>query len=203
MDTYKNYAELSAHETEGVDYEIETVDVMGRSTVIVSPHGGGIEPGTSEIAEAIAETTYQRYDFAGIKSSGNSVLHITSTNFDEPRCLNLIGRSSRVITVHGKADDLNDPPDDRDVICMGGLDMTLRERLTKSLEASGFDVQIDPSNSGTSVDNICNRGRTGEGVQLELSNTLRQACFESLSRTGRTVTTNDFDLLVAAIRKGL
>jgi phage replication-related protein YjqB (UPF0714/DUF867 family) len=51
---------------------------------VIAPHGGGIEPGTSELATAIAGDDFSLYLFEGLKSAGNGELHITSTNFDEP-----------------------------------------------------------------------------------------------------------------------
>lgn len=43
-----------------------------------APHGGGIEPGTSEIADAIGGERGSFYTFGGLKSSGTADLHITS-----------------------------------------------------------------------------------------------------------------------------
>jgi phage replication-related protein YjqB (UPF0714/DUF867 family) len=68
----------------------------------VAPHGGGIEPGTSELADAIAGSDLSFYTFEGLKSSGNTDLHITSTRFDEPMCLTLLASSSVVVTLHGE-----------------------------------------------------------------------------------------------------
>jgi Poly-gamma-glutamate hydrolase len=69
---------------------------------LVAPHGGGIEPGTSELADAIAGSDLSFYTFEGLKSSGNTDLHITSTRFDEPMCLTLLASSSVVVTLHGE-----------------------------------------------------------------------------------------------------
>jgi phage replication-related protein YjqB (UPF0714/DUF867 family) len=43
---------------------------------ILAPHGGGIEPGTSELAEAVAGEGLSFYAFEGLKRSGNAVLHV-------------------------------------------------------------------------------------------------------------------------------
>ena len=56
-DKYPDFDTLSRHETAGVDYQI----LARRSRAgfaIVAPHGGGIEPGTSEIADAIGLADY-------------------------------------------------------------------------------------------------------------------------------------------------
>jgi phage replication-related protein YjqB (UPF0714/DUF867 family) len=98
MVEYPNFEALSIAQTENKDF---VVRVAGRnsSTVIIAPHGGGIEPGTSEIAEAIAGPDLLFVDFAGIRSGGNAILHITSTNFDEPRCTALVEPADRVLAV--------------------------------------------------------------------------------------------------------
>jgi phage replication-related protein YjqB (UPF0714/DUF867 family) len=55
---------------------------------IIAPHGGGIEPGSSTIARAIAGEDINMYLFEGIKvAKGNAIVHIASHHFDEPRCL--------------------------------------------------------------------------------------------------------------------
>ena len=52
-DQYENFEELSQNETVGVDFRILARRARAAFD-IVAPHGGGIEPGTSEIADAIA-----------------------------------------------------------------------------------------------------------------------------------------------------
>jgi phage replication-related protein YjqB (UPF0714/DUF867 family) len=51
--------------------------------------------------------------------------------------------------------------------------------------------------------NLCNRGQTGRGVQLELSQTIRKAMFASLSREGRKTKTAKFYTFVDAVRSAL
>jgi phage replication-related protein YjqB (UPF0714/DUF867 family) len=48
------------------------------ATPVIAPHGDGIEPGTSEVAEPVAAADFCFYAFEGIKSK-NGDLHITST----------------------------------------------------------------------------------------------------------------------------
>ena len=48
MDVYRNFTQLSESEREDIDFRIYAVKREGSSTVIVAPHGGAIEPGTSE-----------------------------------------------------------------------------------------------------------------------------------------------------------
>jgi len=90
MDVYRNFAELSESEREDIDFRIYAFKREGSSTVIVAPHGGAIEPGTSEVAKKVANNALSLFIFEGIKSKDNKRLHITSTNFDEPRCVELV-----------------------------------------------------------------------------------------------------------------
>jgi len=102
---------------------------------VVAPHGGGIEPGTSEIADGIADEELSLDAFEGLKSNGNKDLHITSTRFDEPTCLILIGRSDVVVTIHGENSEA-----DGEGVFLGGLDDDLGPRVRTALDARGFDV---------------------------------------------------------------
>jgi len=192
---YPNFAALAQHETAGVDFQIRMV--RAHSTfVVVAPHGGGIEPGTSELARAIAGDTFSFYAFEGLKMSGNGGLHITSTRFDEPACAKLVAESNVVIAIHGERHDA-----DGALTFIGGLEERLGLLIRSALEAKGFGTgqHPDPGLSGRGPDNLCNRGRSSRGVQLELSRGAREAMFESLSRTGRKQTTPRFDDFVAAL----
>ena len=100
-DKYPNFATLARHERSGIDYRV-LVRRARPAFDIIAPHGGGIEPGTSEIADAIAGEKYSFYAFEGLKPSGNADLHLTSTRFDEPLCLAVLGDSSLALTVHGE-----------------------------------------------------------------------------------------------------
>ena len=83
-DKYRNFAELARSERSGIDYDV-LVRRARPAFAIIAPHGGGIEPGTSEIADAVAGLTHSFYTFEGLRTSGNTDLHITSTRYDE-RC---------------------------------------------------------------------------------------------------------------------
>ncbi|MFO1434843.1 MAG: poly-gamma-glutamate hydrolase family protein [Gammaproteobacteria bacterium] len=102
QDRYLSFEELAAVEREDIDYRIVVREVPGASHAVITPHGGGIERGTTQIARAIAGDTHHLYLFEGLKPRGNlNALHITSRRFDEPRCLELVARSETVISVHG------------------------------------------------------------------------------------------------------
>jgi len=168
----------------------------GGTTVIIAPHGGGIEPGTSEIADAIAADDLSFYAFEGIKSRGNGHLHITSARFDEPLCVALVEASTGAISVHGEDSQ-------HQAVFLGGRAGGTLKRLHASLEQRGFCVKRHQSLGlqGRDQANICNRARSGVGVQLELSKGLRRSFFQSLSKNGRRGKTQRFQEFVTAVRE--
>lgn len=172
-DLFANYAELAAAKVEGQDYQVSYED-NGSDMLLFSPHAGAIEIGSSELIHAISQDRpeWNWYLFEGLQSSNNSELHITSTNFDEPRALNMMSKASRSVTIHGKAGDLPDT-------AIGGLDAPLRNTLWKKLEERGFAVvRASGGIAGLEPDNIVNRNLRGHGVQLELSTAQRKAFFK-------------------------
>lgn len=198
-DTYLNFAALAEHELAGIDYRV----LMRRARLvfaIVAPHGGGIEPGTSEVADAIARTRHSYYAFEGLKGSGNSVLHITSTRFDEPAGRALVKLCRTVVTLHGEHGD-----DGGDRVYLGGRDLALRSAIGDALDGRGFDVGVhsDPALQGRDVRNICNRGLSKAGVQLELTRSVRRSMFASLSPAGRKQPTARFHAFVQGVRTAL
>src|SRR4030042_6317944 len=114
MVSYQSYKELSEHEVEGQDYRIG-MELRDPRVLIMAIHGGKIEPGTTEIAEAIAGMDYSFYSFEGLKAAGNSALHIESHLFDEPHALQAVNQADIVITVHGQLDQRDE------FIMVGGL----------------------------------------------------------------------------------
>lgn len=140
------------------------------AVVIIAPHGGKIERWTSEFTAAIAGDEYSSYCFEGLKRRDNSDLHITSHHFDEPQALALVSNCNWVIAVHGCAGEER-------VVYLGGLDHALRDTIGESLKIGGFAVgeHKDPNLQGAHPRNICNRGKRGRGVQLEISCGLRSA----------------------------
>jgi len=198
MDEYGSFAELNRVERENVDYSVRVVRRDSSSTVIVAPHGGGIEPGTSEVACEIADPDLSLAIFEGKKPKGNRRLHITSTNFDEPRCMDLVKVSDNVVAIHGEGSSAK-------VIFLGGRDKDLGERIYQALEKYGYNIREhdNPKLRGLAVTNICNRGSRGVGVQLELSSGLRKMFFESLNAEGRKKPTNELATFAGAVREGL
>ncbi len=197
MDFYHSYTHLRAREREDRDYRIRSR--TGRSGIaIVAPHGGGIERGTSQVAEGIAGEEHGFYAFEGLKPAGNLVLHITSNRFDEPRALGIAAAARTVISVHGAKGRAA-------AVYLGGLDFVLRERIAGVLTDAGFLAMDDPSptRQGRSPSNICNRCISGRGVQLELSYGVRTMLFAGLDPTGLRNPAPSFGRLVGILRSVL
>jgi phage replication-related protein YjqB (UPF0714/DUF867 family) len=179
-DRYRNFADLAAAETEGLDYRI----CLTRRTspiVVIAPHGGEIEPGSSHIAAAIAADAFALYCFEGMTPGRpHGDLHIASERFDEPQWRRLVRRRDIAIGVHGRADN-GDP----DAAWLGGLDFALRDAIAAALEAQGFAALTSGHDlPGTQPNNVCNRGRSGAGAQLELPRTLRRDLIADAARRG-------------------
>ena len=198
-DRYSSFAELAQHERAGIDYRFFARRALP-DVCVVAPHGGGIEPGTSELAVAIAGQDRSLYVFEGLKRTNNGDLHITSARFDEPICLGLIAECDTVVTLHGESSD-----GDVQVVFLGGRDAVLGERVREALELAAFEVRVhpDPRLQGLEPLNLCNRGRSGAGVQLELSRGLRRSFFHSLSAQGREQPTPRFAHFVEAVASAL
>lgn len=165
-DQYCSFHELKQNEALNRDYKISMRDV-GAPVTIIAPHGGKIEPGTSAIAQNIAKNDHNYYCFEGIKAANNSCLHITSHRFDEPVAIKLLSKSRRVVAIHAVTGTAG-------IVYLGGLDDELKKLVADELTARGFDIDMDHSQyGGVNPDNICNRGATGQGVQLEITRDLR------------------------------
>jgi phage replication-related protein YjqB (UPF0714/DUF867 family) len=193
-DKYGNFAELEKHERRGRDFRTRLRD-RGSEVVIIAPHAGDIEPGTSEIAEAIAGDDLSFYLFEGIKVHRNRYLHITSHRFDEPRCVALVEASTRAIGVHGLKGE-------GQVIQLGGRDLVMIRALRKALMEKGFHVKPDPRPSveGRCRQNICNRCASKLGIQIELSRGLRRSFFKGPLDAGRRRRTRRFREFVTTVR---
>lgn len=166
-DRYRTFEDLAAHERLGIDYRIRIED-RGTPFVVLAPHGGRIEPGTSEIAEAIAGADISFYAFEALKNGAHENLHITSHRFDEPTALDLVGKCLVAVAIHGRRDDGNDG------IWLGGRATALSDSIGASLRAAGFKANLNQRLPGLNPANICNRTLAGAGVQLELTRSLRR-----------------------------
>jgi phage replication-related protein YjqB (UPF0714/DUF867 family) len=173
-DTYTSYTDLAAHETEGVAYERRSVPAPGATWSAIAIHGGSIEPGSGEVARAIGAGLMNHYEFAGILSSGNSRLHVTSTNFDEPICTGIVTSALRCLSAHGYADTTPGLAQ----TSLGGLDTATMARVRDNLTQAGFSVITAAQEiNGNDPANIANKTTISAGVQLEMSRALRDSFF--------------------------
>jgi len=196
-DRYHNFEQLKKKERPDHFTIFEHRGSTG--VAIIAPHGGGIETGTSEIAKGIAGQEHTLYCFEGKRPSKNGDLHITSTKFDEPNAIEIVKQADKVVAIHGCADK-------KDVIYLSGLDEELKNRIRKSLIVAGFRVEEPATSSmqGIHLSNICNRGKSKCGVQVEISEGLRRIMFEDhTKRAGREVTKFAFNRFVTAIREAI
>jgi phage replication-related protein YjqB (UPF0714/DUF867 family) len=168
QDKYTSFAALEAGEIAGTDYDTSVRERPESGVLIVAPHGGSIEIGTTELASLIAGDEYSLFAFNGLKLRGrNRDLHITSHNFDHPECVALAARHDVVVAIHGCKGDSSR-------VYVGGLDDELTTLLTERLEAAGLPASATGHKyPGRNPLNICNRGARGRGAQLEFTLDLR------------------------------
>jgi phage replication-related protein YjqB (UPF0714/DUF867 family) len=167
-DTYRSFDELRANEVEDSDWSRE-YQPRGSTILVMAPHGGWIEPHTTELARSIAGDTFSFYTFQGLKGGGNQALHITSHRFDEPVAMAAVGEADHVVAIHGERSR------HEAFVMVGGAERGLAAAVAESLADLGFKVSPPrPGLGGLNPRNICNRGRQGAGIQLELSEGLRQ-----------------------------
>jgi phage replication-related protein YjqB (UPF0714/DUF867 family) len=165
------------------DFRVAFGDANIEKCLLVAPHGGGIEPGTSEIMRTVAELGgWAWYEFAGYLRGGNKeALHIASTEFDEPTLLALLPQTEVVATFHGSDEG------GKAVVDVGGKWKLGRqatiEAINESFDAHGIravDATEDRDKehiSGLNGSNITNRGRRAEGIQMEFSRAARNLLF--------------------------
>lgn len=175
LDKYTSFAVLQASEVAGTDYRVTVMRRDESGVLIIAPHGGSIEIGTSELATLIAGKDYSLFTFDGLKARGlNRDLHITSHNFDHPDCVALAAGHPVVLGVHGcKGDSTR--------VYVGGLDTELTAVLTARLIEAGLPASAEGHKyPGRNPRNICNRGARQRGAQLELTSDLRGPSTRSL-----------------------
>lgn len=196
-DYYRNFSSLLADERADVDYRI--CSWARQSPVLVmAPHGGGIEPGTSEIVRQTAGEDYSLFMFEGIKSSGNRQLHVKSENYELPQALIMAQRADWLIAVHGCEDE-------DDLTLVGGLDFGLKWHITEELATNRFPVSTSPRPGlgGIAPKNICNRNHRNAGVQIEISRGQRRRMFKDLGRRGRGEATVVFYRFCESLRSAI
>ena len=216
---------------EGVDYarrhrrHERFDDTLARTddvpkTTILAPHGGGIEPGTSELCLAVAGyhpaslpqipaagVTYDYWMFEGLRDSGNPELHVTSTGCDDGVAVSLCAGSLNALALHGFLPRPPACPRRPGRARRGRPTPILAGYLLEGLRRAGFDARDADSHgelNGDATCNIVNRTLLGMGAQLELSKPLREAMFTEHTRSQRKHTTTQlFWTFVAACRDAL
>ncbi|MDX3073168.1 poly-gamma-glutamate hydrolase family protein [Streptomyces sp. NPDC088354] len=229
FDTYASNTALYADTalTEGTDWARRfrrhaAGDPAARpgDTVVVAPHAGGIEAGTSELCLAVAGyhpadlaptppggPVYDYWMFEGLRVTGNAALHVTSTRCDDPVARAMAAGSLRVLSLHGCTARQAGLPEGAGAVLVGGADTAFAGQLTAALTDAGLHA-VDASEvgelAGRSPANICNGTRRGRGAQLEITAPLRTAMFGTHTRAGRGGTTRPvFWSLVAAVRAAI
>jgi phage replication-related protein YjqB (UPF0714/DUF867 family) len=166
-DDYRSFAELRARHTEGSDFDRTLIHRYESRFAILAPHGGRLENHTDTIAESIAGADFSLYCFRSKLGRGGANLHITSHNFDDPDCVELVGRHQSAVAVHGCAEP-------SELVYLGGRDHSLVADLADALQQAGIHVQLNGHKyPGLHPENICNRTASGAGVQIELTMELR------------------------------
>jgi phage replication-related protein YjqB (UPF0714/DUF867 family) len=180
----RSYAEILKNgHVLGRDFRVAFGDSKIDRCLLVAPHGGGIEPGSSEIMRAVAEAGgWAWYEFAGFLRQGNKeALHMASTEFDEPTLLSMLPQAGFVLAFHG-ANESGEP-----LVYVGGKWKPGREIVIESIQAALGDHGIRAVDAGGDTApahlrgvhdlSITNRGKRAEGVQLEFSRAARNLLF--------------------------
>lgn len=173
---YANFAELASKNVKGSEYEI-VVKTNGSKVLVMSFHGGFVEPGTTELGAAISDKTYDFYTFMALKkgemdepSFTSSTLHLTSAHYDEPQLMKLVTEKDFCLGLHGFGGEEAD-------FCVGGGNSEQRkvlvQKLSKSFpELKSCELCCNPFN-GVSIKNPINKCRL-QGVQVEMSPKVRK-----------------------------
>ncbi|WES02254.1 poly-gamma-glutamate hydrolase family protein [Bacillus velezensis] len=183
-DKYRNFEELKANESP-FNFSVFSKE-QDTGVLILAPHGGGIEGGTSELAKELSET-YSTYLFEALKTPGAFDLHLTSTNFDEPRALEMLQEHEFTLSLHGYASNVEH-------VLVGGTDRNKAEAITRTLNNAGYSAELLDEGtrlSGSSPNNVANKNKSGKSIQLELSTGLRKSMFNTFSLKGRSDTRNE------------
>jgi len=199
-DLYSSFEELAHREEEERDFSI--TQIFHHSPIlIVAPHGGLIEGGTSEIADGIVDGRLNGYFFNGLtyKSTFDQLykgreggtarrMHLKSTRPQGERLDEALDHAELVVGVHGwwvPSEDLY----------IGGTQRQVMEALHASLRTEGFSARYATESGfdirGIHPKNFINRNQ--QGVQIELCYGLRKklktdaAALELFSKTIREV----------------
>ncbi|MBU6454550.1 MAG: poly-gamma-glutamate hydrolase family protein [Cyanobacteria bacterium REEB67] len=198
-DFYQSLEQLQADLQRDVHYRVRIFD-RRQAVTLIAPHGGFIEAGTSHIAEAIAGSECNFFDFQALHKRHAKKLHVTSVRFRHGYLVGLLGRSNTAVSIHSKGSEQNG------TILLGGLNSVLKERIFAELKSAGFPVTTKgPRHRGVHPRNIVNLAQE-KGVQIELTSKVIARMFVSgtprFSREHSPLqTTAYFDSFVEAVRR--
>ena len=180
----RSYAEILKNGyVAGRDFRVAFGDSKIELCLLTAPHGGGIEPGSSEIMRTVAEVGgWAWYEFAGFLRKGNKDnLHISSTTFDEPTLKSMLPQAGFVVAFHG-ATESRQP-----IVYVGGKWKLGRNTVIESINGTfskhgiqavdAIDSAVAEHLRGLDDSNITNLGRRAEGIQLEFSRGARNLLF--------------------------
>jgi phage replication-related protein YjqB (UPF0714/DUF867 family) len=199
--SFESIAALQASLQRDVHYRIRIRDSR-RPITVIAPHGGFIEAGTSEIAQAIAGYNHNLFDFQALRKRNAKLLHVTSTKFRHAYLVDLLARSETAVAIHSKGTEQNGS------ILIGGLNTELKARVFQELSNDGFPVTTTgPRYHGVHPQNIVNLP-PGRGVQIELTSRVIARMFATRSAkfdpTKKPLATTDyFDRFVLAVRRAI
>lgn len=181
-DHFRSMTQLFAHTKEGVDWKKETKKRVS-NVIIVAPHGGNVEKGTTELTKMVAnDNHYDYYSFTILNRKNPEKFHVTSANYNDPTLLKMVKSKDFAVSIHGAKGD-------KPVIYLGGLDRQLKEAIKQQLVKAHFNVKIAPTYLGGDLkQNFVNRDFKDKGVQLELSTAFRKSLFinENMSPKSRS-----------------
>ena len=192
---YSSYQEMIRTEKSGVDFKV-VYRAGSRSFLVAAPHGGQIEPGSSELADAIAGDTFGFYAFVGLKRD-SSDLFLPSSGFSEPELTRVSKTYSTIVAIHVI-------PGSERLIYVGGNYRQVADFITRALASAGYQVKAPPEDaSAYSATNFINKSIIG-GVQIELSSAIVEDMFRGPAtneriRQDRTRRTPEFNRFVQAV----
>ena len=134
---FADFPTLILNTTKGEDWEL-FVRQPGAPLAIITIHGGGIEPPTSQLAAAIAGAEHNLYDLRGLRATGNAELRVPAIRFQEMRLQMLLEGCQAALHLDGVDGD-------EAVLYLGGRNAGMVNYLEQALNAAGFRVESPPS----------------------------------------------------------
>ena len=177
MDHFSSMTELMSALPARDNYTIQVDGSHASRVKVFAPHGGCIEPCTGPIALSLAMDNFDYFVFSGIrKKDCFEILHVTSTHYNEPRCLAMVREAEVAIALHGCDGD--------DAFAqVGGGNEELAQKLIDYLNGLGYSADAASRDlKGKDKRNFINLARK-RGIQLELSAGFRRNLLPSFPRS--------------------